>query len=109
MTPDVNERFVVDTEDPNLALVALRIEIEKRLQTLMQKHGLRDRGTAKRHLEDLQKAGVLDTQSIDGLQRLIGLANRAAHGAEVDPAIADWAAETGPQILGTLDDEIEAK
>jgi hypothetical protein len=41
LSGDVDEQFIIGTGDPNLALIALRIEIEKWLRELIKKHGLR--------------------------------------------------------------------
>jgi hypothetical protein len=92
--------------DPNLAVVGLRIEIEKRLRALADKHGIPDTRSISSMLRGLREAGVLDASSAGGLQELVSAGNQAAHGASVDPEAARWAIDQGPAILAALDDQL---
>jgi len=91
--------------DPNLALVGLRIEIERRLRQLAEKHGI---STARRSLtglvRDLKQRELLPHGAASGLDDLIMAGNRAAHGARVEPGVAEWAQIMGPLIILALDD-----
>lgn len=89
--------------DPNLALVGLRIEIEKRLRSLALKHGIRGDQANPLLLRTLKEDHVLSESTASGLQELIEHGNQAAHGGIVEKEVADWAFETGLQILATLD------
>ena len=90
--------------DPNLALVGLRIEIEKRLRALAAKEGLDDQRRSLGFLSlELINKGVLDGPSASGLQELIRAGNNAAHGAKVEDGVAQWAIDTGPLVLASLD------
>jgi hypothetical protein len=92
--------------DPNLALAGLRIEIEKRLRFLAEKHRMEVDGSLLRLFHTLRERGVLSEDSIDGLQDLIMAGNSAVHGAKVEEAVADWAFEYGPQVLAVLDSKL---
>lgn len=92
--------------DSNLALVYLRIEIEKRLRTLAQNANLNSTGSLSRLFRDLQRGGVVDGVVFSGLQELIMAGNQAAHGAEVEPSVADSVLEYGPRIINALDRSI---
>ena len=96
----------ISDRDPNLALVGLRIEIEKRLRALAQKHGLSDQRSLSRFSQDLIRQGVLDSSSVSGLQELIMFGNQAAHGAKVEDRAAEWAIDYGPQVLAALDSKL---
>ena len=98
--------FEVADLDSNLALVYLRIEIEKRLRTLAQNANLNSMGSLSRLFRDLQKGGVVDDVVFSGLQELIMAGNQAAHGAEVEPSVADSILEYGPRIINALDRSI---
>ena len=98
--------FEVTDLDSNLALVYLRIEIEKRLRTLAQNANLNSMGSLSRLFRDLQKGGVVDDVVFSGLQELIMAGNQAAHGAEVEPSVADSILEYGPRIINALDRSI---
>ena len=98
--------FDVADLDSNLALVHLRIEIEKRLRTLAQNANLNSTGPLLRLFRDLQRDGVVDNVVFSGLQELIMAGNQAAHGAEVEPAVADSILEYGPKIINALDHSI---
>jgi len=98
----------IASQDPNLALVGLRIEIEKRLRQLAVKHGLADRLPLRQILNELRRKEILDPQVLQGLDELIIAGNNAAHGATVQDSIAQWAIDYGPNILATLDAQLES-
>lgn len=98
--------FEVANLDSNLALVYLRIEIEKRLRTLARKANLNSTGPLSRIFRDLQEHRVVNDVVFSGLQELIMAGNQAAHGAEVEPSVADSILEYGPRIIHALDRSI---
>ena len=102
--PTVKERV---EEDPNLALVRLRIEIERRLRTLAERHSIREQQSLMRIFRDLQHRGVLSDPVLSGLQELVNFGNRAAHGAQVGPEATTWAIEIGPRVLAVLDKHLD--
>ena len=95
--------LAIAEQDPNLALVGLRIEIEKRLRALAEQAGIPPRRSLVQLTTDLQSKGVLDFQAAGGLRDLIALGNQAAHGTKVAPDVALSAADYGPPVLRTLD------
>jgi hypothetical protein len=98
----------VGSEDPNLALVALRIEIEKRLAELASTLKLEfGRKSARQLLRDLVPAQGIDRETASGLDDLIALGNQAAHGARVAEDAAVWALEMAPSVLDVLDNLID--
>lgn len=92
------------TEDANLALAGLRIEIERSLEGLAARAGLKPqrRGVGSL-MRELQDAGALTPQEQSVLADMTGLLNQAVHGAEVSESAARWAIEVGPQLLESLD------
>jgi hypothetical protein len=95
------------SDDPNLALVGLRIEIERRLRALGESRGLRvHRSSISQLLQALRQADVLTQQEEGLLEDLIPLLNSAAHGASVDPSAAEWAVNTGPRFIQSLNQRI---
>ena len=107
IAPPVPGYAAIAEKDPNLALVGLRIEIEKRLRSLAERNGLRSSGPLIQIVRDLQRTGVLNDPSASGLQELIMAGNQAAHGASVEPAAAVWAIEYGPSVLSVLDSKLQ--
>jgi hypothetical protein len=91
------------SRDPNLALVGLRIEIEKRVRQLAATHGLPDHLPLRKMLNELRRTEILDSQTCHGLDQLIMAGNDAAHGATVQTSVAQWAIEYGPEVLAVLD------
>jgi hypothetical protein len=90
--------------DPNLALAGLRIEIERRLQTLAQQHDIEFQRQGIGHLmRNLRRAEILSPNEESVLNDLTRLLNEAVHGAAVDQRAAQWAIEIGPELLATLD------
>ena len=106
-TPTIEPAFLSIAElDPNLSLVGLRIEIEKRLRSLAKKRSLPKQRSLNALLDQLSRHHVLKEVSITGLRELIEAGNQAAHGAKVEESVALWALEHGPKILATLDAEL---
>jgi hypothetical protein len=93
----------IATSDPNLALVAIRIEIERRLRAIAQQHEIPEERSLLRLFRRLHERKILTEASLKGLEELVMAGNQAAHGARVESHVAEWAAEYGPQILATLD------
>jgi hypothetical protein len=96
---------IVD-QDPNLALVGLRIEIEKRLRTLSQLSGEPAQSSLAQITGMLAAKGVLEPQAAIGLRDLIALGNQAAHGRTVSTDVALSAADYAPGVLRALDNKI---
>ena len=99
--------MTVADQDPNLALVALRIEVENRVRTLAEKNSISPNAPLSRLLRELRKKGVLDHAAFHGLQEIVMAGNRAAHGATVEPSLADWAFINGSAILSILDEKLK--
>ena len=99
--------MAVADQDPNLALVALRIEVENRLRALAEKHSVSPNVPLSRLFRDLRHREVLDHPAFHGLQEIIMAGNQAAHGASVEPALADWAFTNGSAILSILDEKLQ--
>lgn len=98
----------VADEDPNLALAGLRIEIERRLNQLVESTGLRSGSTSPRlnvgrALKVLGNAGILTHDQSSVLLDIIGILNSAVHGAKVDQQSARWALDVGSRLLTSLD------
>lgn len=93
--------------DSNLALVGLRIEIERRVRQLAKRHGFEPQESLIRTIRGLQIRGVLEGSRMSGLQELVMFGNRAAHGAAVDQEAAAWARDYGPQVLAVLDELLD--
>lgn len=89
--------------DPSLALVSLRIEIEKRMRRLATKHDISERLPLHQLQRELQSREVLNSNIIGALRELIAAGNSAAHGAEVDSRAVAWALNSGPSVLASLD------
>ncbi len=94
---------VVSPADPNLALVGVRIEIEKRLRNLAQPNDIPVDQSAFRLARALHERGVLNDDEFGGLRQLIDAGNRAAHGAVVSPNVGAWVQDFAPEVLAALD------
>jgi hypothetical protein len=95
---------LIDT-DPNLALAGLRIELEKRLVKLAEKHDIKVRGGGIRPLLDaLRNQRVLTDAASIVLGTLATILNAAVHGATVTRYETEFAIGVGHRILKTLED-----
>lgn len=107
LVPEHEYQMVAD-DDPNLALAGLRIEIERKLNQLVESARLRSGSTSPRvnvgrALKILGDAGILTHDQSSVLSEIIGLLNSAVHGAKVDQQSARWALEVGGRLLTSLD------
>jgi hypothetical protein len=93
--------------DPNLALVGLRIEIEKRLRAIAEREGLRTDRSLGSLFDQLRNRGTLTGPTLSGVRELIMFGNSAAHGAQVERAAAEWALDYAPEVLRVLDRALE--
>ena len=99
---------VVADDDPNLALAGLRIEIEKRLQTIARSNEIPvGRQGVGGLMRVLKKEGVLSQQEYNVLADMVGMLNSAVHGASVDKRAVSWAMDTGQRLLKSLDERIQ--
>ena len=96
---------IADT-DPNLALAGLRIELEKRLVLLADKHqiGTNMQGLG-RLMHELTKKNVLNNDEEHALSNMIKLLNAAVHGADVDKRATEWAIKIGPRLIRSLEEK----
>jgi hypothetical protein len=103
----VSPYVAIAEQDPNLALAGLRIEIERRLREIARKKGLQaERLGIGQLLQLLRRSNAISGQEDSVLSDLIGLLNKAVHGAEVDYRAAQWAIDIGPRLLSALDERI---
>jgi hypothetical protein len=93
--------------DPNLQLVALRIEIEKRLAALVERSGAKAR-SLNDMLRAAQDRSLVEPHVIDALRTLIAAGNMAAHGRPIGRDLGDWVRDSGPDILRALDLRLDA-
>jgi hypothetical protein len=93
----------IATQDANLALAGLRIELEKELVSLAARYDIqRERKSLGRLAQELTNKHVFGAGAYLAFMDLIHLLNNAVHGAEVDPAAVDWALTSGQEILASL-------
>lgn len=100
------ESINIVANDPNLALVGLRIEIEKRLRRLAATRDLSPDQPLSRLVQALFSQRFLDAEEYEGLRVLIDAGNRAAHGASVSQDIMVWTKDYSGQILAALDSKL---
>jgi hypothetical protein len=109
LEPPTTERPEVEfafqsSEDPNLALAGLRIELERRLRTLADSYGIgQSRQGIRMLLRGLTEKEALTEQEAAVLTDLMPLLNAGAHGAKVEPGASVWAVQIGPRLLRSLD------
>lgn len=95
---------LIHTDDPNLALAGLRIELERRLRKIAERHGIiSNRRGIGLLIRDLLARNLLTREQSSILADLLPSLNAAVHGASVDPRASAWAAEVGPQLLAGLE------
>lgn len=94
----------------SLALVSLRIEIEKRLRLIAEKYSIdANRNSMTRILKMLSQKGILSSQEDSTIRDMIYTLNQAAHGVDFDERTAEWIIDNGPQIIYSLDSKINSR
>jgi hypothetical protein len=93
--------------DPSLALVAMRIELEKRIRALAMKRNIPEARPLGFLIQELFRQEVLPYEAVKGLRELVAAGNSAAHGGRVEPSVTEWAMSQAPEILGILDGMID--
>ena len=95
---------LTEIDDPNLALAALRIALERQLRKIAKRNGISaERRSIGFLLRDLQSRDLLSREQSSLLSDLLRFLNAAVHGAEVDPRASQWAAEVGPRLVAGLE------
>lgn len=92
--------------DPNIALLKLRVELERRLREAALAKGLDANTPLLRLVQELQDRAILSPSVAAGVMNFINVANTAAHGAQVDLNVLSWANLNGPQVLDALEDDL---
>lgn len=90
-------------DDPSLALLALRFSIEQKLRALAGRANQPISRNTNDLIRSLEGSRLLTDEQLGGLAAVIQAADRAAHGAVVDPSVAGWARTRGLDILNALD------
>ncbi|MDQ3956684.1 MAG: hypothetical protein M3273_00010 [Actinomycetota bacterium] len=97
-----NHTFVM-VEDPNVALVSFRSELEERLRKLGEKYGIDSSASVTDLLRKLETREILKAPTVDGIAELVSLSNKAAHGAIVSPETLIPLRHQGSALLAGLD------
>lgn len=92
--------------DPALALVALRIEIEKRIRELARRARRPHSGSLHGVIRNLGDEKILSGNLVPGLLELVAAGNAAAHGAEIRADVNEWAYSRGAAVLQRLDADL---
>ena len=76
--------------EPNLALAALRLNLEKEIRFVAQTENIDDYNTMPifKIIKELDNSDVLPKGSGDAILSTISLLNKAVHGAEIEPEVA---------------------
>lgn len=101
--------YFVEIAEKNqeLALVSLRIEIEKRLREIATKYSIDTKKySVIRIIDALADKNILTIQETTVLKDMISTLNHAAHGVEYDQRNAQWVIDNGPAIVDSLENRI---
>lgn len=101
--------YFVEIAEKNqeLALVSLRIEIEKRLREIGTKYNLdTQKYSVTRLIDALANKSILTSQETDLLKDMISTLNHAAHGVEYDQRKTQWVIVNGSAIVDGLQNRI---
>lgn len=106
---DKSKYYFVEIAEKNqeLALVSLRIEIEKRLREIATKYSIDTKKySIIRLIDALADKNILTIQETTVLKDMISTLNHAAHGVKYDQRNAQWVIDNGPAIVNSLENRI---
>lgn len=99
---------IIGKNEPELAMVGFRIEIEKRIFALVELvYGDVKKQSMVKLVRKLIHDNIIDHNFASGLLDLIAFGNKAAHGIKVSKSAIDFVLNEGALILGMLDTIIE--
>lgn len=101
--------YFVEIAEKNqeLALVSLRIEIEKRLREIATKYSIdTQKYSVIRLIDALEHKNIFTVQETTVLKDMISTLNHAAHGVEYDQRNTQWVIDKGPEIVDSLENRI---
>jgi hypothetical protein len=92
--------------DPALALAQVRIQLERSLRNLAERHDvpLQARSSVRRLVDALLARRVLPPVMVGLINEVSDVCNKAVHGYRVDRPTADVVAETGERLIRVLDE-----
>ncbi|WP_133169743.1 hypothetical protein [Yoonia maritima] len=99
----------LQTDDPNLAMAALRIEIERRLRKIASARNLvttGERNGITQLLRVLGDNGVVGHNVSSLILDMLPTLNAAAHGANLPSSSDEWVLSNGPKLLSLLDEKL---
>ena len=104
---DIDAFKYFESNDPNLAIAMLRVQIERRLrqiaEDIMLEPDPRGRPRTLRSLTDaLGERGAITKEAVVLLHDLMPVMNEAVHGVEVGSRGTEFALTYGPRILSLL-------
>ncbi|NVK20523.1 MAG: hypothetical protein HWE30_17650 [Methylocystaceae bacterium] len=104
---DIDAFSYFESNDPNLAIAMLRVQVERRLRQIAEEVMLeqepRGRPRTLRSLVDaLGERGAIPKEAVVLLRDLMPVMNEAVHGVEVGSRGTEFALSYGPRILSLL-------
>jgi hypothetical protein len=103
---DVTYSALLDTY-PKLAVIGLRVDIEKRLRELADRSGITDqKASASTLTRQLAKLKVLTGPESVALLGILTSLNPVVHGAEITRANAEQVLEVGKRLINSLDERL---
>ena len=93
------------SEDPNLSIALLRVEIERRLRRLGEEFLSAEdnqRKSLRALTDELQKSNVISNEAASLIRDLMPVMNEAVHGYPLRSDAANFAKEYGPKVLAQI-------
>ncbi|SHH21369.1 hypothetical protein SAMN05421866_2253 [Chryseobacterium oranimense] len=103
-----NYEFIeIANTNQSLALISLRIEIEKKLREIAHKYNIgANNFSISKIITILSEKNILSIQESRVLKEILYTLNQASHGVEYDVRTGSWIIEIGPEILKSLSSKI---
>lgn len=93
------------SQDANIGVAGLRMEIERLLRKLAQRAGVEGMDSypnISQLTRLLHGKGVLSSEEMDAVMRVLHIGNRAVHGEEISRETAEIIADLGDRVLDLL-------
>ena len=92
----------LEQSEPNLTLVRLSLEVEKRLRGLLAAFGLDASGAVDRIYSRVAELNILSPEQVRSIRRIVSLGSAAARGERVESDVGSVVDREGPSLLDKL-------
>lgn len=106
LAPEYELSEIADN-NPELSLISLRIEIEKKLRSIATSNNIATATlSATGILKQFEQKNILNQNESSVLKKMLSFLDKATHEPVQDVRLSNWVSENGPSIIKNLEKKI---